>query len=267
LPAPQLWHPDDAAWIRRSHLGDLMRRAAKGENPHDLVLVRADGIDASDVSRFWGEFSPFVVASNRHDWKGLRSAVEDLRRRYDRAQLYRWERVAARYAVLLEARLASLVPSLSVANGFGFKLAVTGKLKTGHHVRLFAYHVLGEGREAYDSLFRDPSAAVSESERVTMQSANYVQTLFRYEAVLYQCQKLRLMQAFTEHEGRAGPSEAKRKSLEKLQAAVKGIVGSLDVVDFLKTQMAGPEDVLDTPEAWPRFRMDATGEVRPVRGE
>jgi hypothetical protein len=265
LPPPELWHADDAVWLGRSHLGELAERAMKGENPHDLVAVRADGIDAGDVGRFWEEFSPLVAGLERHDWKGLRSVVDDLRRRHDRAQLYRWERVAARYAVLLEARLASLVPTLSAANGFGFKSAATGKLKTGHHARLLAYHVLGEGRAAYDDLFRDPSRAGSESERMTMQSANYLQALFRYEALLYQCQKLRLMQAFTEHEGRSEPSEAKRKSAEKLQAAVKGIVGSLDLVDFLRTQMSGPEHALDTPEAWPRFRMDATGEVRPVR--
>jgi hypothetical protein len=242
-------------------------RAAEGEDPHDLVLVRADGIDAGDVSRFWEEFMPWASALDRHQWKGLRAAVEELRRRHDRAELYRWERIAARYSVLLSARVAAQVPSLSAANGFGFKLATTSKLKTGHHARLFAYHVLGEGRAAYDALFRDPSRAAGESESMTMQSANYLQALFRYEAVLYQCQKLRLMQAFTEHEGRAKPSEAKQKSAEKAQAAVKGIVGSLDVVDFLRTQMAGPEDVLDTPEAWPRFRMDETGEVRPVRAE
>jgi hypothetical protein len=266
LPAPELWHPDDIAWVRRSHLGELMKRAAHGESPHDLVLFHANGIAADDVSRFWDELVPIVAGSERNDWKRLRRAVEDLRRRYDRAQLHRWERVAGRYAVLLEARLTFLVPSLSAANGFGFK-ARAGKLKTGHHLRLFAYHVLGEGRDPYDALCRDSSLAAAECERMTMQSANYLQALFRYEAVLYQCQKLRLMKAFTEHEGRPEPSEAKRKNAEKLQAAVKGIVGSLDVVEFLRTQMTGPEDVLDTPEEWPRFRMDPTGEVRPVRRE
>ena len=59
-------------------------------------------------------------------------------------------------------------------------------------------------------------------------------------------------------------SEAKRREKERVEAIGRRLVGALDVVAFLKTQMAGPEDVLDTEEAWPRFRMDATGEVRPT---
>ncbi|HVW23767.1 MAG TPA: lipase maturation factor family protein [Polyangiaceae bacterium] len=265
LPAPELWHPDDIVWLRRSHVGELMIRAEHGENVHDLVLVRSNGFDADDVRRFWDEFVPAVAAADRQTWSGLRAAVDAARAKHGRARLHRFERIAARYAVLLSAKLAVLVPKLGFANAFGFKPGAPTRLKTEHHVRLFAYHVLGSGRASYDALVADPAKAVSLSERMTMCSGLYVQALFRYEAIAYQCQKLRLMAAFTEHEGRPAPTETQRKNKERVDALIRGVVGSLDVVDFLKTQMTTAEDVLDIPEAWPRFRMDTTGEVRPVR--
>jgi hypothetical protein len=72
------------------------------------------------------------------------------------------------------------------------------------------------------------------------------------------------MATFSDHDGRPALTEAQRRTKERGEALLRGIVGSLHVVDFLKTQMQGPEHVLDVPEAVPRFRMDATGEVRPV---
>jgi hypothetical protein len=264
LPAPELWHPDDVVWLRRSHLGELMKRAEHGENVHDLVLVRASGFDADDVRRFWDELVPTIAAADRSTWSGLRAAVDAARGKFGRAQLHRFERIAGRYAVLLSAKLAPLVPRLTFANGFGLKPGAPTAFKTEHHVRLFSYHALAAGRASYDALVADPAKAASAAERMTMCSALYMPALFRYEAIAYQCQKLRLMAAFTEHDGRPALTEGQRRNKERGDALLRGIVGSLHVVDFLKTQMTGPEDVLDVPEAVPRFRMDATGEVRPV---
>jgi len=265
LPAPELWHPDDIVWLRRSHLGELMTRAERGENVHELVLVRGHGFDAADVRRFWDELVPTVTALDRDTWSGLRHAVDAARTKYGRAELHRFERIAARYAVLLSAKLSPLVSKLTFENGFGFRPGAPVRLKTEHHVRLFSYHALAGGRTAYDALVADPVRAVSEAERMTMCSALFLPALFRYEAIAYQCQKLRLMAAFTEHEGRPEPSAAQRANKERGEALLRGIVGSLHVVDFLKTQMKDARDVLDVAEAWPRFRMDATGEVRPAR--
>jgi hypothetical protein len=269
LPAPEQWHPDDLVWLRRSHLGELMTRAERGENVHELVLVRtgsvhAGGFDADDVRRFWDDFLPAVTAVERNDWTTLRATVDAARATYDRAALHRFERIAGRYAVLLSARLSALAPKLQSSNGFGFKQGAATPLKTEHHVRLFACHVLAGGRAAYDAVVADPVRAAGESARMTLASGCYLTALFRYEAVAYQCQKLRLMAAFTDHEGRPPPTETQRRNKDRLDAAIRGIVGSLDVVDFLKTQMTTPEHVLDCPEAWPRFRMDETGEVKPV---
>src|SRR5262249_9743706 len=58
LPTPELFHPDDEVWLRRSRLGPLMTRAAAGENPHVLVVEAGDGIDASAADRFWNDFVP-----------------------------------------------------------------------------------------------------------------------------------------------------------------------------------------------------------------
>jgi hypothetical protein len=264
LPAPELWHPDDEVWLRRSYLGPLMTRAEAGESPDALVVAAGDGIDVPAVERFWNDFVPTVTAGPRHDWKGLRAAVDVARTRFGREELHRFERIAGRYAVFLAARLAHRVPSLAVGNGFGFKMPPAATPKTGFHARLLAYHALGEGRAAYEALFADPGFAPGAAERMTMCSASYVWALLRYEAMAYQCQKLRLMTAFTSHEGRTQPTETDLAKSKRIEAAIRGIVGSLDMVDFLKTQMLGPEDVLDVPEAYPRFVMHADGEVRPA---
>jgi hypothetical protein len=264
LPAPEQWHPDDIVWLRRSHFGELMVRAERGENVHELVLVRPHGFDEDDVARFWTDFIPTVAAANREDWTALRQAVTAARTKYGRANVHRFERIAARYAALLAAKLSPLVPKLSAANAFGFKDVPVTKLKTEHHVRLFAHHVLASGRAAYDAQVADPVRALAASEQMTMSSACYLGALFRYEAVAYQCQKLRLMAAFTAHEGRPTPTPAEREKKARIDALIHGIVGCLDVVDFLKTQLTGEADVLDCPERWPVFRMDESGEVKPV---
>jgi Lipase maturation factor len=261
LPAPELWHPDDVVWLRRSHLGALMKRAASGESPHDLVLVGADDIAAADVTRFWSEFLPGVGA--RHDWTGVRQMVDRIRSAYGAPALRRFERIAARYGVLLAARLEPLLEGRAMALPFGLGTS-TAKVKTWHHLRLLASHVLSEGRERYDAVAADPSLGRAEAERMTMQSGNYLQVLFRYEAVLYQCQKLRLDANFIEYDGRPELTEKERRVKEWFDALVSRLWGSVEVVAFLTTQLKGPEDVLDIPESWPRFRMTETGEVKPV---
>lgn len=263
LPVPELWHLDDVVWLRRSHLGRLMKKASRGESLHDLVLVEADDIVAADVARFWSDFLPAVCARNRHDWAGIRETVDHIRSAYGAPELRRFERIAARYGALLAARLEPLLEGRAIPSPFGLGTS-TPNVKTWHHLRLLASHIITEGRDTYDAVANNPLLGVAEAERMTMQSGNYLQVLFRYEAVLYQCQKLRLGVNFVEHEGRPEPTEKQRRAKQWVEALISRLWGSPEVVAFLTTQLKGPEDVLDVPESWPRFRMMESGEVKPV---
>ena len=126
-PHPETWHFDDLVWLRRSVIGPLMERARRGEDPHALVLVGADGISPEDVERFWNDFLPTVALHDRRDWRGMRGAVQGMRAKYGRALLYRFERIAGRYGALLLARLEPLF------NDRGL-LPVFGKVKPGLEV-------------------------------------------------------------------------------------------------------------------------------------
>src|SRR6185503_20037574 len=134
----------------------------------------------------------------------------------------------------------------------------TAKLdvKTNLHLRLLAYHVVGEGREIYDAVMADPMLAREHAARMTMFSGNRLRALFRYEDFVYQSQKLRLLEALNEYAGRPEPTENQRRSKERFESIARRLWGALDLIDFLKTQFVTQEDVLDVPERWPRFAVN-----------
>ncbi len=260
MPPPELWHFDDVVWLKRSAMARLMDRAVKGESPHDLVLVDADGLSADDVARFWNEFLPGVAPHRDESWSGLRAIVTGLRERYGREQLYRFERIAGRYGVLLFAKMEPLFLDHGLAPAFG-RVHATLDVRTHHHLGLLARHILTEGRAAYDAVAAAPARANEHLPRMTMQSGAYLLALFRYEVYVNQSQKLRLMEIFLEPVGRRPPTEAQKRNSAKLEPILRRTLGPLDMVDFLKTQFTRPEDSLDVPENWPRFALAPDGSL------
>jgi hypothetical protein len=257
---PELWHAEDVLWIWRSHMGGLMRRAAAGEDPHALVLLDADGFTADDVERFWNDFVPRVTARDRNDWTGIRRTVNEIRASYDRRELYAFERIVGRYGLFAFAKLEPLTTDAGLAPIFGKKQA-TLNVKSGYHLRLFGHHLVADGRDAYDRAMREPLSAKDSLDRMTMQSGHFFQVLFRYEMLVFQSQKLRLFDVYVNHGGRPEPSEKQKASVARIEAGLRRVWGALDAADFLKTQFAGEEDVLDVRENWPRFRLRDDGIV------
>src|SRR5438045_6149703 len=97
---------------------------------------------------------------------------------------------------------------------------------------------------------------------MTMQSGNFLRAVFQYELLVYQSQKLRLLEAATEHAGRPPLSEQQQRAKARLDAVVRRLWGAVALTEFLKTQFLSEEDVLDVPENWPRFAFAANGEVK-----
>ncbi len=260
MAPPELWHFDDLVWLKRSSMGALMARALRGEDVHQLVLVDPDGLTPEDVARFWTDFLPTVAPRRDESWGGLRANVLALRAKYGRDQLYRFERIAGRYGVLLFARLEPLFLDRGLAPAFG-RVHASLDVATHYHLGLLTRHILTEGREAYDAVAAAPSRANEHLPRMTMQSGAYLLALFRYEIYVNQSQKLRLMELFLEVKGRRPPTEAQKKSAQRLDQILHRVLGPLEMVDFLKTQFARPEDSLDVAEDWPRFAFTPDGSM------
>jgi hypothetical protein len=261
LPPPELWNLDDLVWLSRSRVGELMRRAANGGDSHALVTELTDELDSAHVVAFWQDFVPHATDANRDDWTQVRALVDRLRTRYDRPMLYRFERLAGRYAAFLFARLEPLFTDGGARALFG-KATSSLDVKSAHHLRLLAFHIVSLGRATFDAVMRDPATAKAHLPSFSLASGYFFQAILRYEAMVFQSQKFRLLKTYVEHEGRAEPSEKERLNRDKLEAVARRFFGVLDAMDFFRAQFTSAHDVLDTPEAWPRFELSKTGEVR-----
>jgi hypothetical protein len=259
LPPPELWHFDDAYWLDRSRLGQWMKQVVRGEDPHRLI-----GADAPELgliaSEFWNEFVPAVRARHRTSFEGLRQSVREFREQHGRPHLYALERVAGRYGAFLFARLEPLLNQPGLAGLYSSDPPPLG-VGSLYELRLLTHHIISEGREAYDGVMADPRSAREHAERMNMFTGHSFHALFRYEALVYQAQKQRLLDAMTKTRGQKEPTAQQRAKREKSEAAGKRGFGALVVIEFLKTQFTTDEHVLDIPEQWPAFEYTADAEV------
>jgi hypothetical protein len=256
---PELWHFDDIVWLRRSRLGDLMRRAHAGEDAH--ALVRAYGeLRADDVALFWQAFVPQLPTRHRTEWTALRASVSQLREQYGRARLYAFERIANLYGVLLFAKLEPLFNDRGLAPIFG-KVQATLNVPSNYHLRLLTHQIVADGQAIYDAVMREPSLAREQAEKLTMFSGHVFHALFRYETLVYQSQKFRMVDSGMKMPGRPAPTDKQREARQRGEAIVTRAFGALAVVEFLKTQFTCAEDVLDVPERLPLFRLTESTEV------
>jgi hypothetical protein len=262
LPEPELWHYDDLVWLRRSHMSELLRRARAGDDPHTLVRLRAPELSDDVIATFWRDFVPLVHARHGASFRGLRASVEELRARYGGATLRRFERIANRYALCLFAKLE---PAFS-RGGTRALLAVdwrtaldpaSAPVRSYYELRTLCMSIVAEGRGAFEAALRDPQQAHAHAERSSMCGAHQLQAVFRYETFVFHAQKLRLLDCMNQQAGRPEPTP---KQLE-LQQLGFNCWGSLAFIEFLKTQFAEPEDVLDVPERWPRFAVSPAKEI------
>jgi hypothetical protein len=79
--------------------------------------------------------------------------------------------------------------------------------------------------------------------------------------LVYQSQKFRMVDSGMKMPGRPAPTEKQHEAQQRGEAIVSRAFGALAVVEFLKTQFTGAEDVLDVPERLPLFRLSESTEV------
>jgi hypothetical protein len=269
LPEPELWHYDDLVWLKRSRMGELLQRAAAGQDAD--TLVRADATTAptltdTDIAQFWDAFVPLVHARHHASFAGLRASVSELRARYGHATLRRFERIANRYALCLFAKLE---PAF-LKSGWAFLKedwrSAGGLLpvRSYYELRTLCMAILAEGRETYRAVMANPQLAAAHAERLSMFAAHQLQAVFRYETFVFHAGKLRLLDNLSRQAGRPAPNEKQRVQQARMAALAGNCWGSVPFIEFLKTQFLGPEDVLDVPEQWPSFEVTDSREVRRV---
>jgi len=258
-PEPELWHHDAIFWRRRSPLKKLMDRSlAGGEDPMTLAIADST-LTPEDVERFWNELVPLVAEFDTGTYETLPDSVPKVRERFDRAELHALHRLLQRFSLLLVARLEPMYL------GRGLKPLLPAK--TYFHLWLAVQHVIAKGRDAYVSAMNDPASIASALTEMTPQTGTYLMCIFRYEPMIFEAQKLRLLTAV----GSPHDEEAKRRiefGTEGMNNFERTVVklselfsGFFWVMPHVRASFKGPRFDQGYPEMYPSFQQLDSGEV------
>ena len=251
-PEPELWHFEMIVWRRWSKLSRLMQRARKGEEPMQAILADVTDLGVSDVEGFWNDFLPIVRRFDRNDWANLNLAKEELDRRFGPAQLRKFERVLGRLCVYASAKLDPLVlyrfrkPLLPVKN--------YGRLW------LLMHDVILEGREAFENMLANPLSLVPRAEELSLERGLYLNAIFRYEAMVFEAQKLRLIQSFVISYHTPTPRRARFE--QRLKRFAERVTLFVEAFDFMQDKLKGPAYDRGYPECYPEYIRTPEGVVQ-----
>lgn len=257
-PEPEMWHPEGVIWRLRSRLGKLMRRAQAGEDIDRLVIE--DGqVSESDVGDLWNDFLPAVSPEERQSWETLQDVVPKLRGQFDRDRMWKVQCAMGRYSALLEARLLPLY----LAHGLTPKELPA---KTYLHFWMLIQHIIAKGKATYDAVAADPKLAAAHLDDMTIESGMYFLCVFRYETMVFDAQKLRLMRAIVGPYGQDASKGTDRESLppwmQKVLNFVERLFGYFEVAEEMLKHFRGPQYDHGIPERYPTFALSETGEVK-----
>ena len=262
LPEPELWHFEAIAWRERCPmLRELTRRARAGEqDPMRLVLFGAEGLAQADVARFWEELVPLVGAHEPGGFDAVPDVVAAVRERWDWKQRRALYRLLGRFTLLLLARWEPLYFER------GRKPVIAAE--SYFELCLLAHHVIGRGRETYLRMFEQPARAGAELAAMTPQTGLYYLAVFRFESMVMEAQKLRMLAALMppyERETRSGiaekPAAAGASEPEAAGKIAKLITGFFAVMPVLRDNFKGVRFDHGYPEAFPTFRELRNGEI------
>lgn len=169
LPDPATFHPDEVVWKRRAPA----MRAVLATND-----VTHAGVSAHDVATFWDALVPSLGPARLDR---LMDVSSQLRARFDDATMRRLERVMGALTFLLTERLASGARGVDLPGDF--------------HRALFAHHVVGAGRAAFDAALANPSRAAEVAPGFTLETGLFHLGVFRVETLRFHAQKLRVAAA------------------------------------------------------------------------
>src|SRR5262249_47800618 len=139
--------------------------------------------------------------------------------------------------------------------------------KTYFHLWLAAQHIMAKGREAYLAALADPPSIAQALTEMTPQSGTYLLSIFRYESMIFEAQKLRLLTAI----GPPHDEEEKKRfafsaeGMNKFERAVVSISqifsGFFWAMPYVRAGFKGPRFDQGYPELIPSFRQLDSGEI------
>jgi|SoiMethySBSTD1v2_1073268.scaffolds.fasta_scaffold07836_4 lipase maturation factor len=262
---PELWHFDAIFWRRRSRLRPLLDRALAGkEDPLELVRLDFPEAGPADVDRFWNELVPLIAAPSRDSFDSLPDTIGEIERRFSRKERRVQYRLLARFGWILVARLEPLF------HYRGTKPLIV--VRSNFHLSMLAHHIIGCGRDAYLAAVKNPESVSGYAPALTVHTGLYSLGVFRFEAMTFDAQKLRLLETyFYPHDPEKKRAMQEKMKLEDISAlpkneqlairVLRATFGFFSLVPHLREGFRGPKFERGYPELYPTFTELESGEV------
>jgi hypothetical protein len=262
---PELWHFESILWRRRSRFKELMDRSLAGRDDPMQLAIWDGRLTPEDVDRFWNELIPMVRAVDRTSFDTLPAFVDQVRARFDRRQLRALARLLGRFSLILVARFEPLYFYR------GRKPLIHAQ--TYLHLWMLAHHIIAQGKEAYLHALTDQASWNAQLETMTNHSGLYLLSVFRFEDMCFEAQKLRLINAIVHpHDPaakRAIADKLRSQNLDSLGKAervfmriAQSISGYFCVMGDIREGFIGPAFDKGFPELYPTFEELDSGDIR-----
>jgi hypothetical protein len=185
LPDPELFHWDELIWkLRAPRLKWLYHRARSGASVTAAVVDSSAGILPEHLDLFWNCFLLEAVSERRPDWTHLPQVVDQVWRAFSDCERRVLERVLARLSLALCARVEPF--------WLGDKQPRV-ECETYFELGLLMSHIIAQGKEIYESVFHDPSLAVTHVPVLTPESGLFLSAIFWREKLAYHARKFRML--------------------------------------------------------------------------
>ena len=262
---PELWHPEAIMWRRRSRFNEMMKRSREGkEDP--LALAIWDGrLTPADVDLFWNELAPLIASADRTTFESLPDTVAAVNARFDRRQRRALARLMGRFSMLIVARFEPK---------YLYKLHRPElHAPTYLHLWLLAYHIIAQGKDAYLHALEHPETWNEQLASMTNQSGLYLLSVFRFDDMCFEAQKLRLIDCVAFPHDPADKHKIQEQlnepDLEKVPMPTRAVIrfgrimsGFFWLMTDLRLNFKGPGFHRGFPELYPVFEELESGDIR-----
>jgi hypothetical protein len=262
---PELWHPETIMWRRRSRFNELMVRSRAGKDDPMSLAIWDGRLTRADVDLFWNEFVPFVGTLDRTAFDTLPASVEAFKARFDRKQRRVLSRMLGRFSMILVARFE---PKYLYQAGRP-ELQAHSYL----HVWLLAHYIAAQGKDAYLHALDHPETWNEQLASMTNQTGLYLLSLFRFDDMCFEAQKLRLIDCVAyphdPEEKRAVKGYLQAEDPETLPMPARAVVkagratsGFFWLMTDIRLNFQGPGFHRGFPELYPTFEELESGDIR-----
>ena len=262
---PELWHPEAILWRSRSRFAELMDRSRAGKDDPMQLAIWDGRLQREDVDLFWNELVPLLAAADRSSLDSLPQTVEQMRARFDRKQRRILARMLGRFTLILLARFE---PQFFYQAGKPQLHA-----QSYMHLWMLAQHIIAQGKTAYLDALDRPAVWNEQLAGMTNQNGLYVHSVFRFEEMCFEAQKLRLIDSVAHPHDPAEKAVVMKNlqatNLEDVPKPQRTIIryarawsGFFCVMTDIRLAFKAPAFHRGFPELYPTFEELESGDIR-----